>query len=357
MKTMKAWRFYDFWDMRLDEVPYPQAGPGWVIIKVRVAQPSVTECLLAKGLKTYGWQEMHKLIKEKSPIQLFGHEFCGEVVEVGEGVTTLHPGDRVADRAYLPCGKCQFCLMGKEKSCRSPHVIGFSLPGCLAEYCSVPASALAKVPDDVDDNEAATIQPLTDCVQSCSDAHIEPGDIVAIIGQGEMGLLTMQSARAMGASRLIAVDIKQEALDVSSKLGADHVINAARTDPVNGILKLTGGVGADIVFEAAGAGSVTVQQAIGAVRTGGKIVIESQIAEPVTLDLLEFRNRSLRWIFHDRATAKTLQYSIDLVASRRVQVKPMINYVLHGIDKVPEAFEITLNKQKYQSISPAQVML
>lgn len=138
---MKAWRFHGFGDMRLDEVPEPVCRPGHVIAEPLCVQPSVTEAQLAFGIPTLAYEAIKRRLETEAPVQLFGHEFCARVVEVGEGVTRVRPGDRVAARAKLPCGSCAFCLEGKNYLCRKGPIIGFQLPGCFAERALLPEIA------------------------------------------------------------------------------------------------------------------------------------------------------------------------------------------------------------------------
>src|SRR6058998_2650537 len=107
--SMKAWRFYGFNDLRLDEVPAPECKPCHVVAKIVCVQPSVTEAQLARGIKTLAYERIRKRLETEAPLQLFGHEFCARIVEVGEGITKFKVGDRVAARAKLPCGDCPLC--------------------------------------------------------------------------------------------------------------------------------------------------------------------------------------------------------------------------------------------------------
>src|SRR5436305_13340428 len=139
---MKAWRFYGFSDMRLDEIPVPQLEPHHVLVEPLVVQPSVTEAQLAFGIPTLAYDRVKKRLETEAPVQLFGHEFCAKVLEVGPGVTRVKPGDRVAARAKLPCGQCALCLPERSALCRKGPVIGFDLPGCFAERARIPEIAL-----------------------------------------------------------------------------------------------------------------------------------------------------------------------------------------------------------------------
>ena len=361
---MKAWRFYGFGDLRLDEVPVPELRPGHVLVRVLCVQPSVTEAQLAAGIRTLAFDRIKKRLETEAPVQLFGHEFCVRILEIGEGVTRFKAGDRVAARAKLPCENCQLCLSGRGHLCRKGPIIGFQLPGCFSEYAVLPEIALTLVDDRISDSEAACLQSLSDSVASVETAQIQIGDCIAILGQGSMGLECMQIARVSGGGRIITVDVRDEACAMSLELGADHAINATQQDPVEAILELTGGNGADIVFECAGgspkqglSGVKSVTQAVHAVRSGGKIIGVSWFGSPFEVDIDLLRERSLRYLFPDISTLEHLQHTVSLVASGRVRLKPTITHVLHGIDQVPQAFEITANKGKYKCINPAQVMM
>ena len=361
---MKAWQFYGFGDMRLGEVPVPELKPRHVLAQVLTVQPSVTEAQLAFGIPTLAFDRIKKRLETEAPVQLFGHEYCVRIVEVGEGVTRFRPGDRVAARAKLPCEACPLCLGGRMTLCRKGPVIGFDLPGCFCELALLPEIALTKVDDCISNSEAACLQSLSDSVASVETANIRIGDSVALFGQGSMGLECMQVARLSGAGRIIAVDVRDEACDLARRLGADHVINAAKDDPVQAIRELTGGNGAGIVFECAGgsakqglAGTRTLIQAIDAVRSGGTIVGVSWFGGTVDFPVDTLRERSLRYVFPDISTLEHLEHTVRLVASGRVNMKAGITHVLEGIDRVPEAFEITANKGKYKAINPAQVVI
>src|SRR2546423_13752120 len=185
---MKAWRFYAFNDLRLDDVPEPAAGPGQVLVRPLCVQPSVTEAQLAQGIPTLAYERVKRRLQTEAPVQLFGHEFCARIVEVGPGVTRFRPGDRVAARAKLPCGDCPLCRSQRSDLCRAGPVIGFDLPGCFAERAVLPEIALVKVDDRISDSEAACLQSLSDSVAAVETAQLRMADTVAIFGQGSMGL-------------------------------------------------------------------------------------------------------------------------------------------------------------------------
>lgn len=360
---MKAWRFYAFGDMRLDDIPEPVCRPKHVVVEPLVVQPSVTEAQLAFGIPTLAYDRVKKRLEDEAPLQLFGHEFCARIVEIGSGVTGYKVGDRVAARAKLPCGDCPMCNSERSNLCRRGPVIGFDQPGCFSERALLPENSLVKVDERISDSVAACLQSLSDSVASVETANIQMADSVVIFGQGSMGLECLQIARISGAGKVITVDVRDEACAVSLELGADHALNARSTDVVAAIRELTGGNGADIVFECAGgspkqglAGHQTLMDALNSVRSGGKIIGVSWFGGPVTLPIDLFRERSLRYLFPDISTREHLQHTVNLVASGRVHLQPTIRHILHGLESVPQAFEITANKGKYQAINPAQVV-
>ena len=361
---MKAWRFYGFSDMRLDDVPEPVCSPGHVLVRPICVQPSVTEAQLAFGIPTLAFDRVKRRLETEAPVQLFGHEFSARIIEVGPGVTRFHVGDRVAARAKLPCGACSLCNSERSDLCRKGPVIGFDLPGCFSEVAILPEIALVKVDDRISDSEAACLQSLSDSVAAVETARLGMGDTVVILGQGSMGLECLQIARLSGAGAIITVDVRDEACDVSHALGADHALNANTCEIVSVVRDLTGGIGADVVFECAGgspkqglAGSQTLRQALDMVRSGGKIVGVSWFGGPLQLDIDLFRERSLRYLFPDISTQAHLEHTVRLVATGRVRLQETITHVLHGIESVPKAFEITANKGTYKAINPAQVMM
>ncbi|MFH1141911.1 MAG: alcohol dehydrogenase catalytic domain-containing protein, partial [Chloroflexota bacterium] len=178
---MKAWRLYDLGDYRFEEVPLPEIKPGWALVKVKVVQIAALEVDHMKGI-SHGHAitpTIRKMLSEGKTVRL-GHEFCGEVVEIGQGVTTLKVGDRVSYAGLFPCGTCVGCRSGKE--CLSRLALGGAIPGAFAEYTCVPEQGLEKIPDGPTDNEVAAIQPLRDCAHQVRSADIKMGDTIVVLG-------------------------------------------------------------------------------------------------------------------------------------------------------------------------------
>jgi threonine dehydrogenase-like Zn-dependent dehydrogenase len=360
---MQSWRFYDFGDMRLDDVAMPVCGPGDVLMKVRIVQPSVTEAILASGRETIAYERARERMRD-APVPLFGHEYVADVVEVGDEVKRLHVGDRVVGHSILPCMECVLCRAGHTSRCRSGPMFGFELPGCFAEYSVCPAHGVVTIPDAVSDYEAACVQPAAECVASVQSARIERGDSVVVVGQGAMGIYSMQAARSTLADQVIAVDVRPEPLQIAKSLGADHCVNAASCDAVATVKELTGGRGADVVIESAGgppreglAGSATVDQSFEMVRHCGRVVINSLIPGITGIDFIKWRARSIELIFPQIADLSHLSTAALMVAQGRLQIDPLISHAVWGLEHAPRAFQITAEKARFGATGPCQVVV
>ncbi|GGC40455.1 dehydrogenase [Novosphingobium marinum] len=343
---MKAWITHGYGDMRLEERDPPDPKPGWVKVKVLVAQPSITEILLFEGERTYGHEIIARRLRE-GPGALFGHEFSAQVVALGEGVTTLKAGDRVAARGSHPEG-----------------IVGFDYPGAFAEFGVFPESLLAPLPPSVSDSAGAAIQALTDCVAAAHAAAPRLDETAVVIGLGAMGFGCLQAARAAGAGRVVAVGRRREALDLALALGADDVVDASSEDPVEAVRKLTGGNGADVVFECAGgpvsrglAGNTTMIQAARMARDEARVIGLAFDGDAAVLPYADFRFRSIRFAFPSVLTRALFERTVALASDGRVRVDPLIGCTLDGLERLPEAFDLTLNKSRHGLINPAQIRI
>lgn len=345
MRSIKGWVTYGFNDMRLEEVPYPQLKPGWAIVKTKVVQPSVTEVQLFYGERSNSYDKVKKKLAQ-GPQQLFGHEFCGEIVEIDDqNDFGLRAGDRVgATHTHI-------------------GTIGRDFPGCFSEYAAIPLDALAKMPDGVTDWEVAAIQPLTSCIFDVRSMGITLGDTVLVLGQGVMGLNCTQVAKVAGADIVIGVDRRDDILALARELGADVTINASKDNMVDRVMDLTRGKGVPFVIEAASgsprmglSGGSTVSDAVACVAAGGKILSIPHFHEPVTLDFNYLRAKRVTYMFPpELATPTQMALAARLIAQRRIRIEPMITHKLDGVGKIPESLEITANKAKYGALNPAQV--
>ena len=258
-QKMKAAVLYARGDVRPDVVDIPQISEDEVLIKVKycgICGSDVPRSMIT-GARTY-------------PL-ILGHEFCGEVVKVGDSVRTVQPGDRVVVAPLIPCGKCPYCMASDYGLCEHYNIIGTGSHGAFAEYVKAPGHHVLPIDDELDFETAAGVEPATIGYHGLKKAGILPGETVVIMGCGPIGQLTLQWAKIFGAATVIAVDIFEEKLELAKALGADRTINAKEGDVATRIRELTGG-GADVVVETAGS-STTQEQSILSARKKGRVIL------------------------------------------------------------------------------------
>lgn len=250
--------------MALKQVPVPQVGFGEVLIKVKYC-----------GICGSDWGAYTgKYADEAALLPLvIGHEFFGTVEEKGPGVPEeVELGERVSCDICLPCGTCYHCRRGEPLLCSRFRQIGIhtaETSGGYSEYVKVPWKNLYKVPDCVTDYQAAFIEPLTACLSASHNMGLEIASSIVIIGAG-LGTIHGCLAKLRGAAPVIVVDSNADRLAMAKQMCADYTINIREKDPVEEVLRLTNGVGADYVLEAVGRSS-TYEQAMKMVRRGGTV--------------------------------------------------------------------------------------
>ena len=231
---MKAWRFYGFGDLRLDDVPEPVCRPGHVIAEPLCVQPSVTEAQLAFGIPTLAYEAIKCRLETEAPVQLFGHEFCARVSRSEKASLGFGPATAWRPGRNCPAAPAPSALTARTTSAARDRSSAFSSPAVLPSGPS-PESRWCTVDDRISDSEAACLQSLSDSVAAVETAGIAIGDSVAIYGQGSMGLECLQIARSSGAGLIVTVDVRDESCRVSRELGADVAVNARADDPVAAI--------------------------------------------------------------------------------------------------------------------------
>jgi len=243
-------------DYRLEMVPVPKAGPEEVIIKVKRVGICASDVKCYQGADRFWKGPPAPYVK---PPFIPGHEFIGEVVELGPGASEkygLKIGDKAISEQILPCWNCRFCLSGKYWMCQTNNVYGFHRgidDGAMAEYMKFPRGAINhKVPRDLPDEVAVMIEPLSCAIHAVQRANIELGDIVVIAGAGAIGLCVLQVAKLKNPKRLIMLDIKEERLKTAQELGADVVINVSKEDAIAKVIDLSNGYGCDVYLEISG---------------------------------------------------------------------------------------------------------
>lgn len=256
---MKALNLYGIGDLRLDEVQTPSPKKGEVLVKIKASGICGSDIsrIFEKG--TYHFPTIP------------GHEFAGQVIELGEGVDEKWLNHKVAVFPMLPCKQCEPCQIGEYAQCKNYNYFGSRCDGGFAEYISVPVWNLVLVPDTLSYEEAAMAEPAAVAVHALRQAQIEIGDAVAIFGAGPIGLMLAKWASAWGAMKVILVDIDPNKIAFAKSLGFEYVINSMQTDAVEQILSITNGRGADVCVEGAGV-SKTLEQCLFACRSFGKVV-------------------------------------------------------------------------------------
>lgn len=262
------------------------------------------------------------------PPIVMGHEAAGDIVAVGAGVTGWQPGDRVGFDSIIFCGACPSCQRGEVNLCDQRQVLGVSCgdyrrPGAFAEFVTVPARVLYRLPDGLDYATAALAEPVAVALHAVAQVNPSPRDAVAVIGAGMIGVLIVQVLRNLGCHPLIAVDLDLDRLDLAARLGATHGILPNAADAPARIRELTGGRGADIAFEVVGA-TAPVRTAVDSVRKGGAIVLVGNLAPSVDLPLQSVVTRQLR-LLGTCGSSGEYPAALEELASGRIDVAPIIS--------------------------------
>ncbi|MGQ9529841.1 MAG: zinc-binding dehydrogenase [Candidatus Bathycorpusculaceae bacterium] len=328
---MKAAMLYGIKDLRVEEIPKPKIEAGEVLVKIKAATTCGTD------LKIFHRGYVEKVIRLPT---VFGHEWAGEVVEVGEGLEWPKKGMRVRAGNSAPCLHCAMCQRGKYNLCENM----IWLWGAYAEYIKVPARMvlvnMQEIPQHVSYEEAAVTEPLACVLHGVEEAKVKLGDTVAIIGAGPIGLLHLLTVKKLGAEKVIVIDLVDERLSFAEKLGADEAINAGKVDVVEKVREIINGYGADVVIEAIGL-PTTWEQALKLVRKGGT-VLEFGGCPPgteirVNTELLHYGEVKVMGAFH--TTPLHFRKALNLIASKTIDVKPLITRKMK-LEEIKEAFEI-----------------
>lgn len=331
---MKALRFYGGKDVRLDDIPEPDPGPEEVKIKVKwcgICGSELHEYELGPLLIPV--KRPHPRTGKIAPIT-GGHEFSGQVVKVGSGVTNINVGDRVTVRPTMPCYNCYYCKQGKHIQCVILGSIGGAADGAFAEYVVAPTDNVYKLPDEVTYEAGAFVEPLASGVHAVSRSHMNLGDTVAIIGAGPIGLLTMQSAMAAGAGKVIVFEMLPRRIELAKSLGATAVINPKEVDPGKAIAELTGGLRADVAFECAGPCEAMLLAETVTGR-GGTIVEVGQMIGTCNFPFLSLFMRE-KTIITSQGYVGEFPAAISFLANGRVKCDPLMISAKIKLDDIME---------------------
>ncbi|CAA7600915.1 Alcohol dehydrogenase GroES-like domain protein [Acididesulfobacillus acetoxydans] len=237
---MKAAILHGQMDLRYEERALPSIGSGEILAKVKISGICGSDLPRVLGNAAHSY-----------PIVL-GHEFSGEVTELGSGVKNISVGQHIVGAPLLPCHHCEDCLRGYYSQCKNYSFIGSRTDGSWAEYVKMPAVNAVPLPEGVGDKEGAFFEPATVALHGLSQMNFRGGEDVAIVGMGTIGLLTLQCAHALGAKRIFAFDIDSRKLQLAKELGADVVLNTGAEDFAERYAWETKGAGVYQVIETAG---------------------------------------------------------------------------------------------------------
>ena len=280
---MKAALYHGPHDVRVEEIEKPRPIEGEVLLKVTRSGMCGTDASEWKaGPLIFPLHKPHPTSGLVGPM-VMGHEFIGEVVEIGASVDNFEVGDRVASGAGISCGDCPRCHEGRTNLCFRYVTHGLNRHGGMAEFVAVPASTLVAIPDDLSDDHAGLAQPLAVGLHAARRAKVAPGQTVVLIGAGAIGTFVLAGLKHLGASSVIVVDFAGARLERAGRLGADHVVEVS-DNTADVVRELIGPIGADVVIEASGAPGQT-DRAGSWVRQGGTLLQVGLASKPQEVNL------------------------------------------------------------------------
>ena len=319
-QRMTAAVLYGKEQLRIENVEVPTLGAGDILVRVRAALTCGTD------VKVFRRGYHARMIK---PPALFGHELSGDVVQAGESVTAFRVGQRVVAANSAPCDQCFYCARGQHNLCED---LLFN-NGAYAEYIRIPERIVRKntheIPEHVSYQDAALVEPLACVMRGLEATGVQPGDTIAVIGLGPIGMMFVRMAKTVYKARVIAIGRRTSQLDRAKGMGADDVVlNDEGADVITPVKELTGGRGADIVIEAVGLPEVW-QLAIQLLRRGGVVNFFGGCAEgtsvPIDTDRLHYSDLTLLASFHH--TPELVRKALDAVARGYVTAKDFVNRV------------------------------
>ena len=293
------------------EVPIPEPGPDQLLVKVKKIGICGSDIHVYHGTHPY----------TSYPITQ-GHEVSAQVVKVGDYVKDFKPGDRVVLEPQVFCGRCYPCLHGKYNLCEKLKVFGFQTTGTGSDYFAVDASKATPLPDELSYSDGAMIEPLAVTVHAAKRFPDLKGAKAVVLGCGPIGILLIQSLKALGAAQVMATDISDGRLELAKSLGADRVVNTKKEDYAAALLETFGPDKADVVYECAGS-DITMDQAIQNARKGSTIILVAVFGKRANVDLAKLNDSEL-----DLNTSMMYRHedfvdAINFVKSGKVKLKPL----------------------------------
>ena len=316
---MKALILKQYDLLEFEDVPDPDVGPDDVLIEVKA-------CGIC-GSDVHG---VDGSTGRRIPPLIMGHEAAGVIARVGENVAGWQAGDRVTFDSTIYCGMCHFCRRGEINLCDNRRVLGVSCDeyrqhGAFAQYVAVPQHILYRLPEGLSFERAATVEPLSIAFHAVHRAPIRLNDTAVVVGTGMIGLLIVQTLRAAGCGRIIAVDLDQGRLDLARKLGADMALKSDRVDVVAEVLDHTDGRGADVAFEVVGL-DPTLKLGIQCLRKGGALTLVGNLSPTTELLLQTVVTRELT-LNGSCASCGEYPACLGMMARGTIDMAPLISAV------------------------------
>lgn len=314
-------------EIRFDTVPVPETGANQVLVKIKRIGVCGSDIHVYHGKHPY----------TSYPVTQ-GHEVSGRIEALGEGVEGLHVGQKVTIEPQVVCGKCHPCTHGKYNLCESLKVMGFQTTGTASEYFAVDKEKITPLPDEMSYDEGAMIEPLAVTVHAAKRAGDVKGLNVCVLGCGPIGILLVQTLKAMGAAKVLATDVSDYRLSLAKECGADVVVNTKNADFGKAMLETFGPDKADIIYDCAG-NDITMDQAIQNARKGSVIILVAVYAGMAHCDLAKLNDSEL-----DLNTTMMYRHedyveAIRLVNEGKIRLKPLMSKHF--------AFEDYLDAYKY----------
>jgi len=343
-KTMKAWVLDGPEQLRLTEKPVPEPGPAEVLVRIGAVAICGTDVeIITKGLPAW-IQGGLPFNKNFTP----GHEYMGTVAKVGAGVDEYAIGDRVAVEIHAGCGRCERCRMGMYTSClnyglnygdqdKGHRANGFTTDGGFAEYAVNHVNTLVHVPEGISDEEATLIVTAGTAMYGLDVlGGLIAGESLAVTGPGPIGLMSVAVGKALGAQPVILTGTRDTRLKIGIRLGADHVINIQKENPVEAVKRITGGKGVHYVMECSGAPNA-MNEAMDMVNRGGRICLAAFPGEPVPVDLAKLVRNNI-YVYGIRGEGRSATHrAAALMAQKRFDAKLMHTHTF-PLAEVPTAF-------------------
>lgn len=321
-------------NLELWEKPIPSPGPGEVLIKVHLT------AICGTDIHIKDWEEFAQ--KRMSPPTTIGHEFCGNIIEVGPGVSKERIGQLVSAESHIACHKCSLCLDGKENLCVNTKAIGVHVDGCFAEYVTIPSENAYVCNPAVSEENNAMLEPLGVAVHAATKVELG-GKIVAITGCGPIGLMAATVAKKLGAAKVICVEPNSYRAEAAYKMGADLVLNPIGCDIVEEMKRECEGLGPDVVLEFSG-NVGGIQAATKYIRAGGSIVVGGLPNREVPLNFTETFYRGVNLIgISGREMYHTWKVMKGLLDSG-MDVSGCVSHIL-PMEEFDKAFELLSSGQ------------